>query len=193
MANTIISHSTIFTIMVRAFLALEISEEVRAALAGAQEVLRGCRAHLTFVQPAQIHITAKFLGEVDEKKIPAVKEAVRKIKFHQFETRAGRVTVNNPRRPFTVWCTMNDGGNGALLQKEIDDSLSSLGFSREKRPFLAHATVARVKRFDTTLLDALDTLKERRYGECMVTGMKLKKSTLTPSGPVYEDLLEVAW
>ena len=58
--------------MVRAFVAFELSAEIREQLAAAQDVLRGCSARLTFVDPALIHITVKFLGEVDEKKIPQV-------------------------------------------------------------------------------------------------------------------------
>ena len=58
------------TLMVRAFLAFELSPEMRQQLAGTQAVLHGCHARLTFVDPAIIHITVKFLGEVDEKKMP---------------------------------------------------------------------------------------------------------------------------
>ena len=179
--------------MVRAFLALELSEDVRYALAGAQDVLRQCRARLTFVNPGQIHITVKFLGEVEDRKIPALMDVLKQVAWKPFTARAGIVTVNNPRRPFTVWCEVDDGGQGARLREKIDEALSPLGFQKEGRPFLAHATVARVKRPDPSLMDALETIRDRRYGECPVTGMKLKKSTLTPAGPVYEDLLEVRW
>ncbi|MFA7304899.1 MAG: 2'-5' RNA ligase family protein, partial [Methanoregula sp.] len=60
-------------------------------------------------------------------------------------------------------------------------------------PFTPHATLARVKDFDPSLFEQIDLLKGRTYGTCTVSGLKLKKSTLTPRGPVYEDLLEVAW
>ena len=67
--------------MVRTFVAFELSAEIREHLATAQDVLRGCSARLTFVDPALIHITVKFLGEVDEKKIPQVIAALRSIPF----------------------------------------------------------------------------------------------------------------
>ncbi|HOX35472.1 MAG TPA: RNA 2',3'-cyclic phosphodiesterase [Methanoregulaceae archaeon] len=179
--------------MVRAFLALELSEGIRSALAGAQDVLRRCSARLTFVAPAQIHVTVKFLGEVDDKKIPALIDAVKTVPGSPFPVRAGRITVNNPRRPFTVWSVVDDGGQGAALRDRIESALAPVGFPREARPFTAHATVARVKRFDPSLAEVLRELGSRNYGECTVTGFRLKKSTLTPSGPVYEDLLEVRW
>lgn len=179
--------------MVRAFLALELSEEIRSALAEAQDVLRRCNARLTFVDPAQIHVTVKFLGDVEEKKLPAVIDALKSVPGTPFIVRAGQVTVNNPHRPFTIWSVIDDGGHGASLRDKIDAAFAPLNFPRESRPFTAHATVARVKRFDPSLSGVLRILCDRIYGECGVTGIKLKKSTLTSTGPVYEDLLEVRW
>jgi len=179
--------------MVRAFIALELTDGIRSALAETQEILRGCNARLTFVSPAQIHITVKFLGEVGEQKIPHLKDLLRTITFTPFTARAGRVTVNNPRRPFTVWSSIDDGGNGALLRERIEDALGPMNFPREARPFTAHATIARVRRYDPSLSEALRSTGDRMYGECTIAGMKLKKSTLTRTGPVYEDLLEVSF
>jgi RNA 2',3'-cyclic 3'-phosphodiesterase len=179
--------------MVRAFVALELSADIREQLSAAQDVLRGCTARLTFVDPALIHITVKFLGEVDEKKIPQVTAALRSIPFAPFPVSAGRVTVNNSRRPHTIWCVAGDGGNGGKLFRLVEDALQPLGFMRETRPFTPHATIARVKFADPSLFTQLNLLNGRTYGSCIVSGLKLKKSTLTPRGPVYEDLLEVAW
>lgn len=179
--------------MVRTFVALELSGEIREQLKEAQQVLRGCSARLTFVDPALIHITAKFLGEVDEKKLVQVQEALKTIRFAPFPVTAGCVTVNNPKRPHTVWCAIDDVGNGGQLLALIEDSLAPLGFAREQRKFTPHATVARVKDPDPSLFAALRQLGGKTYGGCTIAGLKLKKSTLTPRGPVYEDLLEVKW
>jgi len=179
--------------MVRAFVALELSDEIRTCLGAAQEVLKRCNAHMTWVEPKNIHITLKFMGDVDERKIEQVATALRSITFRHFLVSTGVITVNNPRRPFTVWCAIEDGGFGKRLFQLVEDVLSPLGFTPEKRQFTPHATVARVKRFDPSLLTVLSSLTEKTYGTCMVEGMKLKKSTLMPQGPVYEDLMEVTW
>jgi 2'-5' RNA ligase len=179
--------------MVRAFVALELSDEVRLRLSESQILLKGCSARMTWVEPGNIHITVKFLGEVENIKIPDVKAALSSIAFEPFSISTGTITVNDPRRPFTVWCGIDDEGRGSDLLHRVDDVLVPLGFIREKRRFTPHATVARVKRFDPSLMEALKSLSGRTYGSCMVTGMKLKKSTLAPQGPVYEDLLEVVW
>ena len=178
--------------MVRAFVALELSPEIRE-LTVAQEILRECRARLTFVEPALIHITTKFLGEVTEQKIPAVMDALRRVQVAPFVVTARKITVNNPSRPQTVWCTIDDGGRSGQVFNQIEEALVPLGFARETRRFTPHATVARVKSPDPSLFAAITRLDNREYGSCTINGLKLKQSTLTPQGPVYEDLLEVAW
>jgi 2'-5' RNA ligase len=179
--------------MVRAFVAFELSDEIRLRLSEAQILLKRCSARMTWVEPRNIHITVKFLGEVENTKIPDVKAALTSIAFEPFSISTGTITVNDPRRPFTVWCGIEDKGRGSGFLHRVDDVLVPLGFNREKRRFTPHATVARVKRFDPSLMEALKSLSDRTYGSCMVIGMKLKKSTLAPQGPIYEDLLEVIW
>ena len=179
--------------MVRTFVALELSEAVRGQLKEAQDVLKTSSSRLTFVDPSLIHITVKFLGEVDEKMLQRIKDALKAIPYQPFPVSAGTVTVNNPRRPHTVWCAIDDNGNGERLLSLVEDALSPFGFPRESRRFTPHASVARVKYADPTLVVVLDQLNGRSYGDCTVSGLKLKKSTLTPRGPVYEDLLEVKW
>jgi RNA 2',3'-cyclic 3'-phosphodiesterase len=179
--------------MVRVFVALELSPEIREQLTAAQDVLRGCRARLTFVDPALIHITVKFLGEVPEQKIPAVMDALRTIRVAPFLVTARKVTLNNPSRPHTVWCTIDDAGGSGQIFQSAEEALVPLGFARETRRFTPHATVARVKSPDPSLFAAISQLDNKEYGSCTISGLKLKKSTLTPQGPLYEDLLEVAW
>jgi RNA 2',3'-cyclic 3'-phosphodiesterase len=179
--------------MVRTFIALELSKEIQDQLALAQETIRGCRARLTFVDPKNIHITAKFLGNVDDKTLLNVMDALRSFSFSSFPVTAGLVTVNNPKHPHTVWCAIDDAGQGERLFHLIEDVLVPLGFERETRRFTPHATLARVKSPHPSLFSALDSLKDTSYGRCTIPGIKLKKSTLLPQGPVYEDLLEVKW
>jgi 2'-5' RNA ligase len=179
--------------MVRAFIALELSDEIKNELAAAQKTLRRCRARLTFVEPKNIHITAKFLGEIDEKKLPIIIEALQKITFTPFSVTAGIVTVNNPRRPHTVWCAIDDAGEGEKIFTRIEDALAPLGFARETRRFTPHATVARVKSMDPSLFSVLKDLDRISYGSCTIHGMVLKKSTLLPQGPVYEDIEVLNW
>jgi len=179
--------------MVRAFVALELPDGIRERMRSAQDILRACSARLNLVDPAQIHITLKFLGEVPERNLPRLTDALKSIRFTPFPVSVGAVTLNNPRRPHTVWCTIDDQGKGNLLFSQVEEVLEPLGFPRETRGFTPHATLARVKVPDPSLLPAVRSLGEKTYGDCIIPGMKLKKSTLTPRGPIYEDLLEVTW
>jgi RNA 2',3'-cyclic 3'-phosphodiesterase len=181
------------TVMVRAFLALELSGEIRDRLKVAQDTLRTCQARMTFVEPKNIHITVKFLGDVDDRVLPRVIDAVRNIPFTPFQVSVGSVTVNNPKRPFTVWCTIGDGGKSEELFRIIEDALVPFGFAKETRRFTPHATLARIKDSDPSLFTILAGLKGKTFGDCTIGGLKLKKSTLQPQGPVYDDILEVAW
>ena len=84
-------------------------------------------------------------------------------------------------------------GRSGQVFHQVEEALVPLGFTRETRRFTPHATVARVKSPDSSLFAAINQLDNREYGSCTISGLKLKKSTLTPQGPVYEDLLEVTW
>jgi 2'-5' RNA ligase len=179
--------------MVRAFVAFEVSDGMRTGFAAAQDVLRGCSARLTFVDPRLIHVTVKFLGEVDEKKIPQVMAALKTVKAAPFTVDGITITVNSRRNPRTVWCAMDDHGKGREVFAAVENVLAPLGFARETRDYLSHATLARVREADPSLFSALDKLKDFPCGSCTVAGIKLKKSTLTRAGPVYEDLMEAAW
>lgn len=181
------------TVMVRVFVALELPKEIQERLKAVQEILRGCPARLTFVDPPLIHITLKFLGEVAENEIPCLGDALRSVSFRPFPVTVGSVTVNSPKRPHVVWSTISDGGQGKELLKMVENSLEPLGFPRENRAFTPHATLARVKVSDPSLFSLIGTLDNQACGSCTISGMKLKKSTLTPGGPVYEDLLEVVF
>jgi len=179
--------------MVRAFVAFEISEEMRKFLTAAQAGLKKSTARLAFVDPPLIHITVKFLGDVDEKKLPHLIRALDTVKAAPFPATGNRVTVNNFKSPHTVWCAIDDAGKGRGVFGAVESVLAPLGFPRETRQFFPHATLARVKIADPSLFRCLEELKDAPCGSCTVSGLKLKKSTLTPRGPVYEDLHEVAW
>jgi 2'-5' RNA ligase len=179
--------------MVRVFIALELPGEIKDRLKEAQEKLCGCSARLTMVDPALIHITLKFLGEVAEKDLPRLCDTLKGVSFRPFPVTVGTVTVNNLKRPHTVWCSISDGGYGKNLFQQVEEVLAPFGFERETRGFTPHATLARVKVPDPSLFPVIRALDKTCYGDCMIRGMTLKKSTLTPQGPVYEDLMEVIW
>jgi len=177
--------------MVRTFIAIDLAPEVRERMKGPQEKLGASRARLTLVKPPAIHITLKFLGEVDEKTLARVKEALSAIRFPALWVSVGGVKGNPSRSPRVIWSGVRDEGGCKTVFDLVEAALAPLGIPREKREYTPHATLARVKRFDPSLLPVLRDLAAEEFGSCPVRCIKLKKSTLTPSGPIYEDILEV--
>ena len=177
--------------MVRTFIAIDLAPEVRERMQSPQARLTGCRARLTLVKPPAIHVTLKFLGEVDEKTLARVKEALSKIRFPPFEVSVGGVMGNPPASPRVIWSGVRDQGGCKKVFDLVEEALAPLGIPRERRGYTPHATLARVKRPDPSLIPVLAELASEGFGSCPVRCIRLKKSTLTPTGPVYEDLLEV--
>ncbi|WP_265582245.1 RNA 2',3'-cyclic phosphodiesterase [Methanofollis aquaemaris] len=178
--------------MVRAFVAIELSEEIKEGLRDAQVHLGDCNARLKMVDPTLAHITLKFLGEVEPERIEQVEEALRGVRGAPFTLTVGGVEGSNRRRPRVVWCTVADGGETARLAAAVEKALEPLGFEREKRQFTPHITLARVREFDPSLLEVIEDLATAKPGACEVRAIILKKSTLTRTGPIYETLMEVS-
>ena len=179
--------------MVRTFVAVDLPEEMRARIADTAQALRGSEARLTFVAPAQIHVTLAFLGEVEPDRIGAVATALGAVRQAPFDLSVGPIAGNSRSSPRTIWCPCTDDGSLAGLAGAVGAALEPIGFPGERRSFRGHATVARVKAFHPSLLDRLAALPRDGFGTFMADRFRLKKSTLTPQGPVYEDLAEVVF
>ena len=178
--------------MVRLFVAVDLPGEIREKIRDCQAELKTGKGRVTLVNPDQIHLTLKFIGEVDEPTAEKIKEALKKIRFTSYDLEVGKIQANSPRRPRVIWCSIRDSGESAELHRQVEEVLEPLGIPREERAFTSHATVARVKSYHPDLDDALKQLEGREFGSCKVERIILKKSTLTPSGPIYEDLMEVS-
>jgi 2'-5' RNA ligase len=177
--------------MVRLFVAIDLPADIRESLKGPQDHLKKSSARLTSVDPALIHITLKFIGEVPQEAVGKIMAGLSEVTFSPFDLRVTGIGANNPRQPRVIWCTIDDKGGSAALHAKVEDALFSLGIPRDERPFRPHATLARVKQGDPTLPGCIRSFPLRDLGACTVTGFRLKKSTLTPEGPIYETLLEV--
>ena len=97
-----------------------------------------------------------------------------------------------PKFPRVVWIGTDDNGRNMLIQlsKKVEKMLEPLGFFSEK-PFKPHITVFRIKKKIGDITKELDNHKTIDFGIQEVTSIKLKKSELTPDGPIYSDLEEI--
>ena len=146
--------------MVRAFIALELPGEIRERLKEAQETLRSCSARLTFVEPELIHITLKFLGEVEEKDLPQVIDALKERLLPAVSRYRGNRDGEQPETPaYGVVYYQRSEVRGKNSSSQVEEVLAPLGFERETRGFTPHATLARVKVPDPSLFTVLRALE----------------------------------
>ncbi len=172
----------------RLFVAVDLKDDLREEIEKVLRIFREFRG-IKPVEKENLHITLMFLGEVPDRKVDMVKEKLRGIKLEPFKIRLKGLGNFNYR---VFWIGVLEGKDLlSILAKEVENSLKKIGFKRDKE-FVAHATVARVKRLNPNdrikLEKSLESFKDYDFGEMIVDCFKLKKSTLTSKGPIYEDL-----
>ena len=176
--------------MVRLFIAAELPEDIKSQYAQAQEIIRRSRARLSLVRSEDMHITLKFIGEVEGSRLMAITNALEMITGSPFSLDLGAVTLNSPRSPRVVWGDIHDPGSCRELAGKIDSALIPLEVPAETRRFKPHITIARIKQFHPSIFEEVASISNSCSGSFMVDRFVLKKSELTPQGPVYTDLRE---
>jgi len=175
--------------MVRLFIAVEISDDARERIAEIQKDLPS--DSIKVVDPRLIHITLKFLGETDESKVQKIKKELASIKFSHIKLKCKGVGVF-PSEKFirVVWCGLEEDEGFIQLKEvadEVEKKMMAMGFEKNDYPFSPHLTIGR-PRGKVDLAEFLKKHKADEFGDFTVAEIKLKKSTLTPKGPIYEDI-----
>lgn len=175
--------------MVRLFIAVEPSKEIQTKIAETGITLQGA-GRLTFAKPEQMHITMKFLGEVPENKITKIEEAMKKISGRQYRMTASHVSSFG-RPPRVIKAEVSDEKESERLAEQLETLLYEIGFPREDKKFSPHITIARVKEYSPALDSKIKAVHETEFGSCTISEIVLKKSILTPSGPIYNTIFAV--
>ncbi|RLF38231.1 MAG: RNA 2',3'-cyclic phosphodiesterase [Thermoplasmata archaeon] len=180
--------------MLRSFIAIDVEKTDKIEKFWKEVSEAG--ADLKMVEMENLHITLKFLGSTDEKKIDEIESVMRKsIKGMQpFVVKLRGVGFfPNERKIRVIWIGIEDEGKLAKIAKDMEEGLARIGFSREEKEFSPHLTIARVKsqRKKENLLRIIDKYRRFEFGEIEVSNIRLKKSELTPKGPIYTTLREV--
>lgn len=182
---------------VRTFVALElppaIQDGLRAISADLQPKTK--TLPLRWVPIENIHLTLKFLGDINEANISHISDLLQSKanSTPAFDIRLNGLGVfPNPRRPNVIWVGVDAPEALQDLQGRLEVELSGLGFVPEKRPFSPHLTVARVRREarPAALKQISDIVASTHIAA--VTGridmLTLFRSVLKPSGSVYNPL-----
>jgi 2'-5' RNA ligase len=181
--------------MVRAFIAVELAPELLSRALDLQKEILATGADMKAVEPENIHFTIKFLGEIPQSTVDEVIRSMSEMDFKNFMVEVAGVgcfpTIRNPR---VVWIGVKRGlEDFASIAKQLEDRLRPIGFRPERERFTAHLTIGRVRsgRNKAELLKKLGEVLNAEIGEMEVNTIKLKKSVLTPKGPIYTTIHEV--
>jgi RNA 2',3'-cyclic 3'-phosphodiesterase len=198
--------------MIRAFLAVELSQELRAELALVQQELKHRiepelkrDTRISWVQPAKIHLTMKFLGDMDEQVIDPLHSALEQAIGNRTAVTVPLERLGafpRPHSPRVLWVGPSENwekGTEAKrlveIQAAIEQACENLGFLCETKPFSPHLTLARIKMGERHVGIALATggVLDRplSLGSLAVESVVLMKSELKPTGSVYTKLWEV--
>lgn len=182
---------------IRSFVAVELDEAARRELGRVSAELQRCGADVKWVDPENMHVTLKFLGDVPEERIAAVGAALRQglagvgpITF----VLGGVGAFPSVARPRVVWVGLTEGAGAlAAAAARVDEVLKGLGFPPENRPFSAHLTLGRLRsdRGVGGLRRAMDALGGYRGPSVTAARVVLFSSVLRPTGPVYRPLCAI--
>jgi len=181
----------------RTFIAVGISSGVRERIARIQAEFRKGNPDVKWVEPENLHLTLKFLGEVSEEKISGVIEKTRMAAYgiSNFMVHlSGFGSFPNLKFPRVVWIGIKEGSEELKnLSTRIEENLSQLGFAKEKREFSAHLTIGRVRspREKGKLVKKIEELERSEVGEFSVDRVLVMESQLSSQGPTYRIIEEV--
>lgn len=171
----------------RAFVAVEISDQ--QILSSIRDVQSEIRISARPVEPCNMHFTLLFLGEISDEMAARVAGSLKEVQFAQFQISfEGIGAFPKPRFPRVVWIGVKEGRDELVqLAGKVEERLATLGFKADK-PFAPHVTIFRIKDKSQDITDQLSKYASTKLGTQLVSEVKLKKSVLTPQGPVYSDL-----
>lgn len=175
--------------MIRIFIAVELPEKFLPEIVRLSALIKAPGVKL--VEPGLVHITLKFLGDVQENKVEQIVTALSGIKCQPFEAGIKGIGVfPKPSYIKVIW--LGAIGDFGILHEEVERVLSGFRFEKEK-DFTPHATLARVKQLldSNELREKIKNIGDADLGTFTVSSIYLKKSTLTPRGPIYETLKEI--
>ena len=178
----------------RTFIAIELPDDLKQAIARVQEPLRGAGASANWTRPEGIHLTLKFLGEVPDAKAQEILQALEGA-----ARGTGRLALAvegagafpNVKNPRVLWIGITgDIVKLATLQAAVEDAMVRLGFEREDRKFSPHLTLARIKfpKPRDNWPGIIEGIRDVKLGGFEAGHLSLMKSELRREGAVYTEV-----
>lgn len=182
--------------MIRSFIAFDIDNEmVLRRFAEVQGMLLDTGANLKLVKPENIHITLRFLGNVSPSMIDLIHEEMKKVPFAPFNVEIrGLGAFPTMKYVRVVWAGIKKGAEELkTIFNQLEPRLRGLGFRPDPKGFSPHLTIARVRTAQRKeeLVRRIMELADYDFGTLKAACLRLKKSVLTPRGPIYSTIHEV--
>jgi RNA 2',3'-cyclic 3'-phosphodiesterase len=183
----------------RTFIAIELPQDIKDAISRLQSKLKATGADVKWVSPSNIHLTLKFLGEIDEKTRDATIEVMQEIAsdISTFSIKLGSIgAFPGIRSPRVIWIGLSQGHDQVkTIAQMLENELEACGLAKENREFSSHITIGRIRSLKNKDALAAGISKlggpvTENPGEFLAGKITLFKSTLTPQGPIYEKLQE---
>lgn len=178
----------------RTFIGIRISEEVKKNIYDVAQKVSLKLREARVVPPENLHITLKFLGEVEESRLEVIKDILGNIcnGFKPLKLQIkGLGVFPNGKEVRVLWAGVDSGGFLKSLNIEIEEEFKKLGFPKEKR-FKEHITISRFKSAPnlSVLQNLIDKYSDYSFGNMSVKNVEFIQSILTGSSPVYKVLFE---
>ncbi|UCD16096.1 MAG: RNA 2',3'-cyclic phosphodiesterase [Candidatus Omnitrophota bacterium] len=177
----------------RAFIAIDLPQDIKEALKAKEAVLKKCDLAVKWVEAKNIHLTLKFLGDIKEDAVTPIKETIKKVASEFSPVRVSLLNFGffpNEKRPRVFFVATDKEDVLKPIASKLEERLEEFGFKKEGR-FKSHITLGRFK--DYRNMDCLKKqIKNTSLGEeFLIEGISFFKSTLTNSGPVYEKIAKI--
>ncbi len=183
--------------LIRTFIAVKIDDkEIIDKITRLQSDLTNAGLKAKLVEPHNLHITLKFIGEIPPLKVEAIKSRLSRLSFQEFDLElhgvGGFPTLNRAR---VLWIGVSKGAEELIeISEVIEKNLQQVSIPRSSKPFHPHLTIARVKRpLNHRVRKILSTYSNTDFGKMRVSKFYLMKSTLTSRGPIYTVISEYSF
>lgn len=177
---------------IRAFLAIDLDDDLKPKINKIINEFKQIDTKIKYVELINLHLTLKFFGEIDTDGLDVLQDSIQKVvsEFKPFKINVkscGAFPNNNHIK--VIWIGIEDDAIIKQLHDKLDNEFKKLGFDKDKK-FSTHLTIGRMKsaKNKNKVKSTIEEFSEVDIGEMEISKITLKKSTLTPSGPIYEDI-----
>ena len=179
---------------IRAFLAIDLDDDLKPKINKIIREFKKIDANIKYVDLQNLHFTLKFFGDIDTEGIDVLAEKIENVvkDFDSFDIKIkGCGAFPNKNRIKVIWVGLDEDQILKELHDKLDKQFNSLGFDLDKK-FSSHLTIGRMRsaKGKNKVKSTIESFENVEIGSMDVKSIVLKKSTLTPSGPIYEDLIE---